>query len=231
MITRTKQILLPLLVLLFVSSACQLEQTIQTWMATSTPTATMTLTPTATATATLTPTATSTLTPTATFTATFTATATKKPYPTNTKAVVPGENGGCSGANSAFVQQVVSLINQERANAGLSSLSVNGSLSSAAMGHSQDMAVNNFFSHNGSNGSDLASRLSAAGYAYSTAGENIYAGAGSLDTPYSAVSSWMGSEGHRANILNSAFTEIGVGYWCNTNSEYEGYFTADFGRR
>jgi uncharacterized protein YkwD len=222
---------LSLMVVLFVLSACQLQQTFQAWIATSTPTATMTLTPTATATATLTPTATSTLTPTATFTATFTATATKKPYPTSTKAPVPGENGGCGGSNSAFAQQVVSLINQERANAGLSSLSVSGSLSSAAMGHSQDMAENNFFSHTGSNGSDLAGRLAAAGYSFSTAGENIYAGGGSNDSPYSAVSSWMGSEGHRANILSSAFTEIGVGYWCNTNSEYEGYFTADFGRR
>lgn len=217
------------LLLLLTLSACQFQQSLSAWLATDTPTPTLTFTPTVT----LTPTATATLTLTPTFTATFTATPTNTPYPTKTQAPVSmGGSEGCSGANSNFEAQVVALINKERANAGLSALSTNGSLTSAARGHSRDMASSNFFGHTGSNGSDLASRLSAAGYAYTAGAENIYAGEGSnLDNPYAAVSAWMGSDGHRANILNGIYTEIGVGYWCDTNSKYEGYFTADFGDR
>ena len=207
--------------------ACQLAQTVSALIATDTPTPTMTFTPTFTATPTMTATATATatFTPTATFTLT--------PLPTNTPAptqkavdVSYSSEGGCNGGNSAFEAQVVGLINQERASAGVAALKANGALTSAARAHSKDMAVNNYFSH----GSDFAGRLSSAGYSFSAAAENIYAGQGKYDTPYSAVSSWMGSSGHRTNMLNSTYTEIGVGYWCNTNSSYEGYFTADFGR-
>lgn len=224
---------LPFLLILLVASACQLQQTFQAWMATATPTPTLTFTPTATFTATPLPTATQTFTPTATFTAT--ATLTRTPAPTKTQVVsVPGSGEGsadCNGGNSTFEQQVVGIINQERANAGLAALSVNGNISSAALGHSQDMANNNFLSHTGSDGSDLAARFRAAGYAYRTGAENIYGGAGPHNSASSAVSFWMGSESHRSNILSSTFTEIGVGYWCNANSYYQGYFTADFGAR
>ncbi len=225
---KTPIILLSVLLLLTLN-ACQFQQTLNSWLATETPTPTLTFTPTVT----LTPTATATVTLTPTMTATLTATPTNTPYPTRTKAPVTSSgSAGCSGANSNFEGQVVALINQERANAGLGALSSNGSLTSAARGHSNDMASNNYFGHTGSNGSDLASRLSAAGYAYLAAAENIYAGQGSsLNNPYAAVSAWMGSEGHRANILNGTYTEIGVGYWCDSNSEYEGYFTANFGDR
>lgn len=224
---------LPIIVLaallLLTVSACQFQQSLSAWLATDTPTPTLTFTPTVT----LTPTATATLTLTPTFTATFTATPTNTPYPTKTQAPVSlGGSEGCNGANSNFEAQVVALINKERANAGLSALSTNSSLTSAARGHSSDMANSNFFGHTGSNGSDLASRLSAAGYAYTAGAENIYAGQGSnLNNPYAAVSAWMDSDGHRANMLNGIYTEIGVGYWCNSNSKYEGYFTADFGDR
>lgn len=122
------------------------------------------------------------------------------------------------------------MINQERASAGVAALSPKGSLTSAARAHSQDMANNNYLSHTGSDGSDPFSRMSSYGYSYSAAAENIYAGPGEYNTPYSAFSYWMDSSGHRENMLNSAYTEIGVGYWCNANSEYEGYFTTDFGR-
>ncbi len=230
--TKTVVVVLSLLALLTLN-ACQLQQTFQAWIATDTPTPTLTFTPTATATSTNTPTATMTFTPTATFT--LTPTLTNTPLPTKTRTPVvsssSGESAGCSGGNSAFEAQVIALINSERANAGLGALSSNGSLASAARGHSQDMATSNYFSHTGSDGSDLAGRLSSVGYAYTAAAENIYAGAAQYNTPYSAVSSWMGSEGHRQNILFPSLTEIGVGYWCNPNSTYEGYFTADFGRR
>jgi len=225
---KTPIILLAVLLLL-TATACQFQQSLSAWLATETPTPTLTFTPTVT----LTPTATATLTLTPTMTATLTATPTNTPYPTRTKAPNTSNGSeGCSGANSNIEAQVVALINQERANAGLGALSSNGSLTSAARGHSSDMASSNFFGHTGSNGSDLASRLSAAGYAYRAAAENIYAGQGSsLNNAYAAVSAWMDSDGHRANILNGVYTEIGVGYWCDSNSKYEGYFTADFGDR
>lgn len=113
-------------------------------------------------------------------------------------------------ALSAYASQVVTLTNQERASAGCPPLSVSDRLTQAAQGHSQDMAVNDFFSHTGSNGSSTWQRISATGYSYSSAAENIAAG---YSTPASVMAGWMGSPGHRANILNCNLREIGVGYY------------------
>jgi uncharacterized protein YkwD len=217
-------------------SACQVTQALSAMLATDTPTPTMTFTPTATATFTLTPTMTLTFTPTATATATTTLTATATrtliptARPTQKPTSVNGGSGTCNGGNSSYESQVVSLINKERANAGVSALSNNGKLAAAARAHSQDMANNNYFSHTGSDGSSPFDRMAAHGYSYSAAAENIYAGDGGNNNPYSAVSAWMDSQGHRDNLLNGTYTNIGVGYWCNPNSDYQGYFTADFGR-
>lgn len=82
-------------------------------------------------------------------------------------------------------------------------------LVNAAMEHSADMATNDFFSHTGSDDSEPWDRMVAAGYSYSWAGENIAAG---YQTPEAVVGGWMNSPDHRANILNCAFTETGVGY-------------------
>jgi uncharacterized protein YkwD len=212
-------------------TACQLSQALSTMLASATPTATMTLTPTLTATAT----ATFTLTPTVTLSETPTETLTSTPVPTRKPTKSAAASGGesltkCNGGNTSFEAQVIPLLNQERANNGLSALKSNGALTNSARAHSKDMASNNYLGHTGSDGSDLASRIQAAGYSYSTAGENVYGGNMQYNTPYSAVSAWMGSQGHRENILNSDFTLVGVGYWCIENSTYGGYFTADFGR-
>jgi uncharacterized protein YkwD len=185
--------------------------------------------PTATASATFTETATATLTPTATVTITPTATLTPAPTRLPT-AVGDSDANGCDSGNAVFESETRALINGQRANAGLSALTVNGALSTAARAHSQDMAMSNYFSHTGSDGSDPFSRMSAAGYSFSAAAENIYAGQRQYDSPSAAVSAWMGSTGHRENMLNSMFTQFGVGYWCNENSTYGGYFTADFGK-
>lgn len=71
------------------------------------------------------------------------------------------------------------------------------------------MALNDFFDHVGSDNSLPWDRIVAEGYNYSWAGENIAAG---HQTPEHVVAEWMDSPGHRANILNCAFTETGVGY-------------------
>lgn len=101
----------------------------------------------------------------------------------------------------------ITLTNQERANAGLASLSSNGALNNAAAAHSADQAARNQMTHTGSNGSNAGDRIRAAGYQPATWGENVAAGYTSAS---SVVAGWMGSSGHRANILNPAFTQIGV---------------------
>ena len=122
------------------------------------------------------------------------------------------------------------LINQERQNQGLSPLGYQFPLAAAARDHSQDMACNGFFSHTGSDGSSPASRADAQGYSFSTIGENIYAGGGPYNSPEQAFNAWMNSPGHRTNMLNPEFGEIGVGHSFNASSPYGGYFTALFGK-
>ena len=186
-----------------------------------------TLTSTATSTATATATETATATATATFTVTPlpTATATARPLPTRTKApaqVSVGSSGSCDGGNTAFESTLLALINQERSREGIAPLAASSSLTSVAREHSEDMATNNYFDHG-----DPFARMSAAGISYTAAAENIYAGSGSLNSPSAAFSGWMASEGHRTNMLNAAYTQAGVGYWCNSSSTYGGYFTLD----
>ena len=117
------------------------------------------------------------------------------------------------------------MVNYQRAQAGVPALSASSALFTAARNHSQDMATNNFFSHTGSNGSSPFDRMLAAGFSFSAAAENIYAGSGSNNSASAAVSGWMNSEGHRTNMLNPAYTHAGVGYWCNSSSTYGGYYT------
>jgi uncharacterized protein YkwD len=113
----------------------------------------------------------------------------------------------------------------ERANAGLSALSPQGQLGSAAQLHSEDMACNNYFSHTGQNGSDVGSRVQGQGYNWSSVGENIAAG---YSSPENVVAGWMKSPGHKANILGADYTEIGIGYAFSENSDYGSYWTAVF---
>ena len=153
-------------------------------------------------------------------TATFTRTATLIPASATPSACNPVQNSG-------FESQVISLINDERAKVGVAPLSNQSQLGNAARGHSQDMACNKFFSHTGSDGSSFTTRISRAGYSYSAAAENIAAGYGD---PASVVAGWMGSQGHKENMLNPAYTEVGIGYIYVSGSPYGVYWTADFGR-
>jgi uncharacterized protein YkwD len=101
----------------------------------------------------------------------------------------------------------ITLTNQERVNAGLAPLNANGALNNAAAAHSADQAARNQMTHTGSNGSNAGDRIRAAGYQPGTWGENVAAGYTSAS---SVVAGWMGSSGHRDNILNPSFTQIGV---------------------
>jgi uncharacterized protein YkwD len=120
---------------------------------------------------------------------------------------------------SDFEQQVVDLTNQERISRGLAPLTINVQLNNAAEQHSQDMVVQNYFSHQGRDGSSPWDRMQSQGYNYSQAAENIAFG---QTTAQEVVTDWMNSAGHRQNILDPNLKEIGVGY-------YNGYWTQDFG--
>ncbi|HHX63482.1 MAG TPA: CAP domain-containing protein [Chloroflexi bacterium] len=127
-----------------------------------------------------------------------------------------------------FEDRVIQLTNQERAKAGLAPLTRSAELSRAAQEHSVDMATGNFVSHIGSDGSNPGDRITRAGYAWYTFGENVAAG---YTTPESVVEGWMQSEGHRQNILNPDFKHIGVGHAHNASSDYKHYWTQVFGAR
>ncbi|MGD2253999.1 MAG: CAP domain-containing protein [Anaerolineales bacterium] len=146
-----------------------------------------------------------------------------------TATPTPGESCAATG-NAGFESTLIGLINQERASRGIAPLSANSRLTSAARSHSLDMACNDFFSHTGSDGSSPFGRMAAYGYSYSAAGENIYGGSGSFNSPYSAFNSWMASPGHRTIMLDPTYIHVGIGYKYNAASTYGGYFTADFGK-
>jgi uncharacterized protein YkwD len=98
-------------------------------------------------------------------------------------------------------------------------------LTQAADAHSRDMVANNFFSHTGSGGSTLSSRVNAAGYLWRSLGENIAAGQTSINQ---VVDGWIASEGHCANLLNPSFTEVGLACVSGTASTtYRTYWTMD----
>lgn len=123
---------------------------------------------------------------------------------------------------AAEESKMVSLVNQARMGQGLSPLSVNSQLTTLARQKSQDMVKNNYFSHTSPTYGSPFQMMKNAGITYSTAGENI-AGA---QTTEAAHQNLMNSEGHRANILNPKFTEIGIGI--ASGSVYGNIFTQMF---
>ncbi len=109
----------------------------------------------------------------------------------------------------SFEAEVVRLVNAIRRESGLGELGLNWELSRVARYKSQDMADNFYFSHTSPTYGSPFQMIRAFGLTYRTAGENIAYG---YPTPQAVVNSWMNSEGHRKNILNPSFTQIGVGY-------------------
>lgn len=101
-------------------------------------------------------------------------------------------------------------------------------LQQAATVHATDMAQNNFFSHTGSDGSTLRQRVPAAGYNYSTAGENIAAGQTSVQD---VVDGWMNSPSHCANTMKAEFRDVGVSCMSSAASTYGVYWTLELGLR
>ncbi len=129
-------------------------------------------------------------------------------------------------AQSDFQTQVLELVNAERQKVGAPPLQLNDKLGQAAQRHAEDMAKNNFVSHDGSDGSTIQSRIEEAGYDYSAFAENV---AGGQSTPEAVLKSWLNSSGHRRNILNPDYKEIGIGYAKDSSSDYTHYWTQVFG--
>lgn len=167
-------------------------------------------------------------------------TATSSPPPTATSSPVPPaptatpQPSGCDySGNAGYESQVISLINDKRADHGLPALSANSALRTAARRHSQDMACNDHFSHTGTDGSSAGDRIRAAGYNYTYYAENIAASSSQYFSPETVVNLWMNSSGHRKNILSDKAVHIGVGFRYvgdDTNGDMDAYYTADFAR-
>ena len=113
-----------------------------------------------------------------------------------------------------YEKEVVRLVNEERAKRGLKELTYNWELSRVARYKSQDMRDNKYFSHTSPVYGTPFQMMKNFGITYRSAGENIARGQA---TPQAVVNAWMNSSGHRANILNTSFTQIGVGYVADGN--------------
>lgn len=121
--------------------------------------------------------------------------------------------------NVDFAQQVVDLVNQERAKAGLKALQNDAALTNVAMIKAKDMYNNNYFDHHSPTLGSPFDLMKSEGVQYRTAGENIAKG---QKTPEEVMKAWMNSEGHRQNIMNPNYTSIGVAYY---NGEWVQEFT------
>lgn len=120
-------------------------------------------------------------------------------------------------------RQVIELVNQERAKNGLKPLKANWELSRVARYKSNDMRDRKYFSHDSPTYGSPFTMIKAFGISYRSAGENIAAG---QSTAWEVMQSWLKSPGHRQNIMNAGFTEIGVGY--SAGGSYRTYWTQMF---
>jgi uncharacterized protein YkwD len=132
-------------------------------------------------------------------------------------------------------QRVLELVNQARARPrrcgdkafeAAPPLRWNDMLAEASREHAEDMAQNNYFSHNARDGSGPAQRVERSGYKWHITAENIAAG---QSKPEDAVAAWIKSPGHCANLMNPAFTDMGVAYAVDRRSELGVYWSQAFG--
>ncbi len=122
-------------------------------------------------------------------------------------------------AQSTYDAELLELTNAQRTQNGMRALQYSPLLGQAAQLHAEDMARNDFFDHTGSDGSSISQRISRTGYSLIAVGENIYY-QNPQGNPVDAVVGWMNSPGHRRNILDSSFTEVGFGYATDGNNHY-----------
>lgn len=154
-----------------------------------------------------------------------------QPTAAATRAASTSASGGAAtGActldeNTQFVSQLQQLINGERTKAGLSALSVNAQLTTAAKDHATDMLCNNYLSHTGLDGSTPEDRVEAAGFNASLVLEDLYALHPAYGgNPQSALDWWMGDPASKADLLNADTTVFGIAYVSSEESLLGGYF-------
>jgi uncharacterized protein YkwD len=136
-----------------------------------------------------------------------------------------GAAGNCNrGQNAGYVDQIVSLINSARADAGLQALTVDPQIAAFAQSHAEDMAFNNFLSHDGSDGT-FGERMMH--YDTTHSGSGIFGEILAIGTPQNAMDQWRKDE--HWNFVLTSNTLIGAGYAYNSCSDFGGYFTVDFG--
>ena len=150
-----------------------------------------------------------------------------------TQCPAPGD-GGVNPLPSTQVPQAIlamedaafDLVNQERMAVQLPPLVHDNTARAVARAHSKDMADRDYFNHVTPEGLLPWDRMASAGMTYSMAGENIASNQGFGNPAGTAVTGWMNSQGHRANILNQGFTRTGMGVAQNAQGKW--YFTQVF---
>lgn len=135
--------------------------------------------------------------------------------------IVP--QAGAKSSADYYENAVLFWTNVERSRNGLSELKTCTALQNAAGARASEIVSS--FSHTRPNGTSWSTAIKAQGISYGKAGENIAAGNAA---PYETVSQWMNSDGHRANILNSSYSHLGVGYKNASGSKYTHYWTQEF---
>ena len=145
---------------------------------------------------------------------------------TTTKKTTTASSGSSLPYDSQtveYINEVVRLVNEYRAQNGIAALTLDTKLTSAAMTRAKELITS--FSHTRPNGTSSFTALKEAGVSYTTAGENIAAG---QPTPQDVVNAWINSDGHRKNILNANFTRIGVGFIYDASGKYVYYWSQEF---
>lgn len=130
------------------------------------------------------------------------------PHIKNPDLIYPGDKLYIPGSNSKG-DEVLNLTNSYRTREGLGKLTLDRELCRVAQAKADDMAARGYFSHQSPIYGSPSDMLKAFGVSYRYMGENIAKG---YRDASSVMTGWMNSQGHRANILNSNFTKLGVGY-------------------
>lgn len=124
--------------------------------------------------------------------------------------LAPLQAAACAQPKEAAAMAIATLtaINAERSQRGMAPLAANRRLTSAATAHACDSAARNRMGHQGSDGSTLADRVQREGYNFRNIAENVALG---YPGPAAVVQGWMGSTGHRKNILSRNARDAGIG--------------------
>jgi uncharacterized protein YkwD len=122
-----------------------------------------------------------------------------------------------SPISASAATAILSAINARRREAGVAPLATVGVLQVLAQTHAADMATRGYFSHTDPSGTSFQQRIQTSGYSGSATAENLGLTSGAA---VEVVDGWMGSEGHRLNMLNSAYTQVGIGV---ANGPWQGF--------